>query len=82
MAGLRFEGIETALTPGLFPTVERGHADTAFDTQGKIVDCGRNVLSHLMALSPARFAHDGQDQRVARQRNFGPTIVGIKLFTH
>ena len=47
-----------------------------------IVDRGRQLLAHLMALSPARFPHDGQDQRVASQCNFGPPLIRVNIFGH
>jgi hypothetical protein len=35
-----------------------------------------------VALSPARFSHDGQDQGVASQGNFSPTVIGVNIFGH
>jgi hypothetical protein len=79
---LGLEGLKAAGAVTIFPAAEGGDADLAAIGVGNVIEDGGQIAPHLL-FGPGRgFPHNGQNEGVAKERNFGPALFSLGWVGH
>jgi hypothetical protein len=83
VAGFRLETLESILLVLALPASQCRHADGGAGRVGNLVVAGRDQLAQAaLAAGLELVAQQGQDERVAEQRNRRAALLGIDTFRH